>query len=262
MFDGILARLSENPAIFIVLLGLLLLMPLRALWSGGVKDAAAKGSDTPASAPLHVVRAHPKAAIKSASSNTVFARQHKAPPKPHADGCQIQTTPLLNKEERALFADLSGLISSSQGRLHLFAQVSLDEIFKVSGGNDRKARFRLRATFSQKRVDFLIADSRMQPVLGIEYQGTGHHQGNYRKRDAAKTTTFDRSGLRLHSIDYGYRWMIEESSLRDILDLPRDARDQSAGARQSDNSGYAQALASSAMPAPPARFDPKQVERA
>lgn len=42
------------------------------------------------------------------------------------------------------------------------------------------------ARFNAKRVDFLVVDARWQPVAVVEYQGSGHFQGDSEKRDAIK----------------------------------------------------------------------------
>ena len=142
----------------------------------------------------------------------------------HPDGCAIAVRPVLNGEELALAARLDALLAELPPGLRLLAQVSLDEIFTVSGGADRKVRYGLRGTFAQKRVDFLVVDGATQPILGIEYQGSGHRQGNFRKRDAVKAETFERAGLPLVEIHHGYRWSREASALRLALIAADPAR--------------------------------------
>jgi len=164
---------------------------------------------------LALLRHVPWARLRGRSGGT-------APSAPGADGCNIAVVPVLNGEETRLARRLDALLAGAGGRLRLLAQVSLDEIFEVSGGRDRKARYGLRGTFSQKRVDFLLVDAAMRPVLGIEYHGSGHHRGNAARRDTVKARTFDRAGLTLRTIRAGYDWPREAEALRTLLDLPPD----------------------------------------
>lgn len=166
-------------------------------------------------------RAPGEAARHGAAEGTHDLRREPTPS--YADGCVISVRPVLNGEERALAARLDELLALAPGRYRLLAQVSLDEIFTVTGGRDRKARFGVRGTFSQKRVDFLVVDPAARPVLGIEYQGSGHHKGNAAERDAAKARTFARAGLPLHCIDHGYHWRTEARTLQGLLGIGQNA---------------------------------------
>lgn len=49
---------------------------------------------------------------------------------------------------------------------------------------------------NSKRADFLVVDREGWPVAVIEYQGSGHYQGNAQERDAVKRTVLPRAGIR------------------------------------------------------------------
>lgn len=82
----------------------------------------------------------------------------KPSPAPRADGVRIEATPVLNREELALFAALRDWADLFEPGWHVCPQVSLDEVLRVRGGVGKdagRARFAGRGRFCQKRVDFL-----------------------------------------------------------------------------------------------------------
>lgn len=88
---------------------------------------------------------------------------------------------LLNKSEALLFSELSHLLESKhqQQGVKLFSQVSMGEFIQSKS----VMAFNL---INRKRVDFLIVDQQYNPVIVIEYQGSGHYQNNAVERDAIK----------------------------------------------------------------------------
>lgn len=107
----------------------------------------------------------------------------------------LRAAPVLNRPERKLHRQLSGIVRAS--RTHtLLAQVSMGEFLRVDGkphaASDRQRVFN---AFNAKRVDFLIVDADWQPCIVIEYHGAGHFQGNARTRDAIKRAVCARSGI-------------------------------------------------------------------
>lgn len=135
--------------------------------------------------------------------------------------CTLAPNALLNGEEHRLnlhledFIDYHGLANG----LRLYAQVSLDEIIHVRNAPCGKTRHSARNGFAGKRVDFLIVDEDNMPVLGIEYQGSGHYQGNAKQRDEVKQIAFELANIPLLAIHVGYDWACEETRLLEALDL-------------------------------------------
>lgn len=95
---------------------------------------------------------------------------------------------LLSWNEYRAFQAVERHFASLEPRHRVFAQVNLGEILR---SND-EAAFR---SINSKRVDILVVDSGGWPVLAIEYQGKGHHQGTAAARDAVKKEALRRAGV-------------------------------------------------------------------
>ncbi len=50
-------------------------------------------------------------------------------------------------------------------------------------------------TINAKRIDLLIVDANLTPVVAIEVQGLGHYQANASIRDAIKRTGLENAGM-------------------------------------------------------------------
>lgn len=95
---------------------------------------------------------------------------------------------LLNKSEaRLLYATERAVIESGLP-WRVMAQVSLGEV--LSSPDERAYR-----AINSKRVDILIIGNDGEPVVALEYQGKGHHQGNAAVRDAVKKEALRRAGI-------------------------------------------------------------------
>ena len=167
----------------------------------------------------HVPSASPPPKVLTAPqarSSTRFLAPSGDPDDIPNPECSIGIKSVLNGEEQRMAIRIRKLLRDRGGDLHLLAQVSLDEIFQVRSG-DRKAKYALRGRFAQKRVDLLIVDASMRPLLGIEYQGTGHRQGNYIERDASKASIFERAGLPLFQVPHDAKWPFLVEALEDVL---------------------------------------------
>jgi hypothetical protein len=212
MIDQLLATLLEtalSPFGLVFLLPLLKLVPLRRLRKGLQARAASAGR-----------------ADRRARATTAAARDE--PPITAAAGCRIERVPVLNGEERKIAARLDALLKESDGRFRLLAQVSMDEFLSVRGGRDEKTRFAVRGRFAQKRVDFLIVDAAFEPVVAIEYQGSGHRSGDWEKRDAAKREVLRSAGLALCLIEHRQAWDTVERDLRGLLGIEKPGARQAA----------------------------------
>lgn len=98
----------------------------------------------------------------------------------------VRAVPVLNQSERAVHRALADIVRQS-GSHTLLAQVSMGEFLRL----DRKGMPRSKwqtvfNAFNSKRVDFLIVDDDWLACCAIEYQGSGHYQGDARARDAVK----------------------------------------------------------------------------
>lgn len=125
-------------------------------------------------------------------------------------------TPALNQSERRVHRDLSQIVGQSRNHV-LLAQVSMGEFLRVDGKRtSRSERQTVFNLFNAKRVDFLIVDADWQPCIVVEYQGTGHAQGNARDRDAIKRAVCERAGITF----------LEVAANGLTADQTRDLRDQ------------------------------------
>lgn len=108
---------------------------------------------------------------------------------------------LMNKPEFLLFCDLERLIARAPSGHRLFTQVScgefLDVAYRAVLEEIAKDAFHC---LNRKRVDFLIIDRVGMPVFAIEYQGSGHYQGNAHDRDHAKRVACHAAGVRFMEV--------------------------------------------------------------
>ncbi|WP_368300031.1 DUF2726 domain-containing protein [Kluyvera sichuanensis] len=95
---------------------------------------------------------------------------------------------LMNKDEYGLFARLEPMLKSNHPGYRLFAQVSMGEFV---GSTDRSAY----GCVNSKRVDFVIISPYGEPVVVVEYQGSGHYQNDSIQRDAVKKEVCRKAGI-------------------------------------------------------------------
>lgn len=95
---------------------------------------------------------------------------------------------LMNKEEYGLFIRLEPLLKTNRPGYRLFTQVSMGEIINSENKNAYYC-------INSKRVDFVIISPYGDPVVVIEYQGSGHYQGNAVQRDAVKKEACRKAGV-------------------------------------------------------------------
>lgn len=95
---------------------------------------------------------------------------------------------LLNKFEARLLYVTERAVEESGMPWRVMAQVSLGEI--LSSPDERAFR-----AINSKRVDILIVGNNGEPVVALEYQGKGHHQGTAAVRDAVKKEALRRAGI-------------------------------------------------------------------
>lgn len=105
----------------------------------------------------------------------------------------FSSKPVMNKSEYQVFLHVEELIQTRYRGCRLFAQTSLGEIL---GSDDQKAFI----SINSKRIDMLIMGTDGYPAVAIEYQGTGHYQGDAEVRDAIKREALERAGVPLVEI--------------------------------------------------------------
>lgn len=95
---------------------------------------------------------------------------------------------LMSLREYGVFQAAEQFVQQNYRGFRVMAQTSLGEL--ISSDNDLAYR-----SINSKRVDLLIIDRTGFPVVAIEYQGEGHHQGNAAARDAVKREALRRAGI-------------------------------------------------------------------
>ena len=100
----------------------------------------------------------------------------------------FEPRPILNKSELRRFAWIEDWARG--GPYRLFAQVSYGEVIRSP---DREAH----ASVNSKRADFVLVDAAGMPAAVIEYQGSGHGQGNAAARDEVKRAALAKAGVPL-----------------------------------------------------------------
>jgi len=105
----------------------------------------------------------------------------------------FSSKPVMNKSEYQVFLLIEQLVQKRYRGCRLFAQTSLGEIL---GSSDQQA-FK---SINSKRIDMLIMGTDGYPAVAIEYQGTGHYQGDAEIRDAIKREALERAGIPLVEI--------------------------------------------------------------
>jgi len=96
---------------------------------------------------------------------------------------------VLSKSEARVFSAAEKAIREQDLPWRVMAQVSLGEVLSSPQPNAYKA-------INSKRVDVLIVSTEGEPVVAIEYQGSGHYQGTAPARDAVKKEALRKAGVR------------------------------------------------------------------
>ncbi|HMO67784.1 MAG TPA: DUF2726 domain-containing protein [Novosphingobium sp.] len=170
----------------------------KAFWRG-------RNASPNARQPLPVVKPGPNSVDAADQLRTVMS-------------ADFSSRPLLNRSERRVFAHLEVQVEQVAADWKVMCQVSLGEIL----ASPSKDAF---LAVNAKRVDFLIVDGQANPLLAIEYQGSGHYQASAAARDAVKREALRRAGIGFAEIGTGDK----PSDLRAII--AKLASGQSAAAR-------------------------------
>ena len=105
---------------------------------------------------------------------------------------------LMNKPEAHLFRELEVLVRRGAHGHRLCPQVSFGSFLEPTARADlEKTKKAAYFAVQRKVADYLIIDKFGQPIVAIEYQGTGHYLGNAHDRDHAKRVACQMAGLPL-----------------------------------------------------------------
>lgn len=107
----------------------------------------------------------------------------------------------INKEAYRIFRSIEMQLPK-RPRYRLLAEVSMGAFLGTSKTGNIKRNQRAFSAFGSKRVDFLVIDEFGQPVVAVEYQGTGHFQGDAPLRDAVKKRALQKAGVQLLEVEH------------------------------------------------------------
>lgn len=103
--------------------------------------------------------------------------------------------PILNAEEKRVLPLIDAAVAETPG-FRVIVQVSLGELLSTTGSKPGMGRAGYSA-INAKRIDFGIVDPDGFLRLAIEYQGSGHDQGNAALRDAVKRAALRKAGVEM-----------------------------------------------------------------
>ena len=125
---------------------------------------------------------------------------------------------LLNKEEYPILLILEQIAAEANKGLRVMSQVNMGEVLKVDPTSaNAEMRDKAFRSINSKRLDFAVFDTQGLLVLAVEYQGTGHYQGNSDLRDAVKREVLNKAGVPLIEIAAKYKRDELEKRLRESL---------------------------------------------
>lgn len=100
----------------------------------------------------------------------------------------FQKRRIMNRSEYRVFKVIEDELMACRTGYRVFAQTSLGEVLESANNEAFHA-------INAKRVDVLVVDRGGWPILAVEYQGEGHHQGDAAARDAVKKEALRRAGV-------------------------------------------------------------------
>lgn len=116
---------------------------------------------------------------------------------------EFETQPLLNKEEYRLLPILEQITKDLGNGYRIIIQTTLGEVLCARAKTKEMQRL-ANASINSKRLDFAIVDSAGILKLAIEYQGSGHYQGQAFMRDAVKREALRKAGVHMLEVRKDY----------------------------------------------------------
>ena len=104
---------------------------------------------------------------------------------------------VMNKSESAFFFELERQLPKGY---HIFPKMRIADIIDATDGYGLRYR---RNKILPKHIDFLICNSYLNPILGIELNGSSHSRQDRIERDELVNDIFRVAGLPLKTINLG-----------------------------------------------------------
>jgi DNA polymerase/3'-5' exonuclease PolX len=126
---------------------------------------------------------------KSSESNNKWSRRRRT--SDQLDTIMRATftrSRVMSPSEYAVFRIVENEVAATRKGYRVFAQTSLGEVLASADYN----AFRC---INYKRVDILVIDWEGYPAFAVEYQGSGHYQGDAAARDAVKKEALRKAGV-------------------------------------------------------------------
>ena len=115
-----------------------------------------------------------------------------------ARASDYEPAPILNRPEKALFAQVEDIVRREMPGCRVMGQVALSEVVRPAGRSVH-ARHATEAVLGRS-LDMAVVDRRGHVLRAIEYQGAGHHQGSAAIRDEIKAEILAKAGIALVAV--------------------------------------------------------------
>lgn len=156
----------------------------------------------------------------------------------------------INREAfRTVFSIVERTLTETNSGYRLLAEVCMGSFLGTSQNHGTKAaQDRAFSSFNSKRVDFLIIDTFGKPCLVIEYQGSGHYQGDSEQRDMVKRMALKAVRVPLLEISEGTTAPDVARAVRTALGVRRGARQRLRTGKRHPGSTLAEPSTSGQLP--------------
>lgn len=161
---------------------------------------------------LAAYHAHYRFSIyKKRNLNSKFTVKDPANQLRFVSSAYFEKKKIMNKEEYGLFSLVEECARNANRGYRTFAQTSLGEIIR----SENQKAF---DSINSKRVDILVVNPFGYPALAIEYQGSGHYQGDTAAmRGAVKEEALRRANVPFLPVHYGYDPGLTRSQISAML---------------------------------------------
>lgn len=102
---------------------------------------------------------------------------------------------LLNSSEQALFWKL--LKITNKCNVRIFPQANFGEFLSCNETDANKEGY---YAMQSKRADFCITDKNFNPIMAVEFNGSGHYGNDYQNRDEIKKIVTASAGIQYVAI--------------------------------------------------------------
>ena len=118
----------------------------------------------------------------------------------------FEPVPLFSRSEYPVFRLLEKIIRDLKAGHRVMGKTCMGEFMKTrkDSGSQEERDLAFFEGVNCKRPDFLVINPKGYPVLVVEYQGSGHDQGDAEARDAAKRAALHNASIPLLEIPAQY----------------------------------------------------------